>query len=185
MKYKVIGWTDYDNTLFEDAPASDAAVHAIVDDIQKNGYLFSGWEHQECLYGAPVLNDGKRRVFSQRGFGAIMAMAHENNDKYGYSLYAFGLNPDAVKMPSQSPPSGYTPEGPLSEEFSLALSKEEYARAQISGEISMPDIPSLRYIDKGDTLLVSAEGISSLHAVEDAERTMIDGVYTLKIRIRR
>ena len=85
MKYKVIGWTFSDNHNIEDAPLSFAARHAIVDEIKAHGYLFSGEDHQDALYGCPVLNDGKKRACSQRGFAGIMAEAQAAMDKLDVS----------------------------------------------------------------------------------------------------
>ena len=101
MEYKVIGWTEYDNDLIEDGENDDAAVEAIVADIREHGYRFSGYAHQEFLCGAPVLNDEKKRVFSQRNFGALMAVAHgmTAND---YPLFAFELPKSKSVMPDLS-----------------------------------------------------------------------------------
>lgn len=43
MKYKVIGWNYYENEDIEDGDYSDAAYHAIIDDVRANGYCFSGY----------------------------------------------------------------------------------------------------------------------------------------------
>lgn len=183
MKYKVIGWTDYDNNLFSDGELSEAAVNAIVDDIRKNGYYFSGFDHQERLYGAPVLNDGKRRVFSQRGFGAVMAMAYDTEGEYAYSLYAFAVKPDRCVMPTIEAKVGYKPEEDLAEEFELCLSEEDYTAALADGAIKTEDTPPLRMIDKGDTLIISSTGAHHRHRVIWAERTGVGEGRILKIGI--
>ena len=92
MKYKVIGWTYGDDYEF---PTSQEQIgfaerNAIIDEIKKHKYLFSGWHHQESWENCvPILNDGKKREFSQRGWGGVMAEAYDNFDDYGYSIYTF------------------------------------------------------------------------------------------------
>ncbi len=99
MKLKVVGWTyDYDG-CFEEAQDSFAAQAAIIDEIRANGYMFSGWNHQETENCVPVLSDGKMRCYSQRGWGGIMAEAWENGNTMGYARYAFFDN--AVKAPPE------------------------------------------------------------------------------------
>ena len=182
MKYKVIGWTDYDNSLFSDGELSDAAVNAIVDDIRENGYLFSGFDHQERLYGAPVLNDGKRRVFSQRGFGAVMAMAYAEEGDYAYSLYSFAVKPDRCKMPDIDAEVGYKPDYDLTEDFEIELGVAEYEAALASSEITVDDRDYLRMIDHGDRLHLLVVGECHIHNVISAERTRIDDTTVLKVR---
>jgi hypothetical protein len=60
VKYKVIGWTYYENEEFEPVYCSEAGMEAIIDDIREHGYEFSGCNHQGHDSGAPVLNDGKK-----------------------------------------------------------------------------------------------------------------------------
>ena len=79
MKYKVIGWTYYDDNeiLYSGNTIGFAERNAIIDEIRKHRYLFSGWHHQESWEGVvPVLNDGKKRCYSQRGWGGVMAKTY-------------------------------------------------------------------------------------------------------------
>lgn len=76
MKIKVVGWTQYDLHEFDEGDSGWAVRMAVVDDIRKNGYLFSGYAHQEYSNCAPVFNDGKMRRFSQRGFADMIARRH-------------------------------------------------------------------------------------------------------------
>ena len=69
MKYKVIGWTYYDNSeiLSSGNTIGFAERNAIIDEIRKHKYLFSGWQHQENWDGVvPILNDGKKRCSGDR-----------------------------------------------------------------------------------------------------------------------
>ena len=43
MKYRVVGWTEYDNPNVPMESCSPAAMQAILRDIRENGYLFTGW----------------------------------------------------------------------------------------------------------------------------------------------
>ena len=184
MKYRVIGWTDYDNDLFEDGEISFAVLYTIADDIRKNGYVFSGFDHQERLYGAPVLNDGKRRAFSQRSFGAVMAEAYKLEGDYAYSLYAFEVNPEKLKMPTLAAEVGFKPEGDLSENFPISLSLDGYKETLTKGVIVIEDIDRLRFIDKGDRVLINAGDTIYTHDVVCVERSRLDGKAMIKIEIK-
>ena len=92
MKYRVIGWTYYeDNDVLEKkGTIGFAERNAIIDEIRKHKYLFSGWHHQESWNGVvPILNDGKKRCYSQRGWGGVMAEAYGYMEDYDYSLFSF------------------------------------------------------------------------------------------------
>ena len=91
MKYRVVGWTDYES---DEVPETHGCIgfaerNAIIDEIRKNGYLFSGWEHQESWDCVPILNDGKKRTFSQRGWGGLMAEAYGHLGSYDYAAFTF------------------------------------------------------------------------------------------------
>ena len=47
MKYKVIGWTNYENYDILDSKNTIgfAESNAIIAEIRKHKYLFSGWHH--------------------------------------------------------------------------------------------------------------------------------------------
>lgn len=155
MKYKVIGWTFSDNHNIEDAPFSFAARHAIVDEIKAHGYLFSGEDHQDALYGCPVLNDGKKRACSQRGFAGMMAEARGETDTYAYSKYMFGIKRSAVVAPkSEVDKSAILPQDELVESFEIELGETAYYSALQTGEIVLGDLPALRFVDSGDTLVL-------------------------------
>ena len=103
MKLKVIGWTSYDDNTYEAVEATNAIYNAVLDEVVKNDYLFSGYHHQEYDYCCPVLNTGKRVLFSQRGFGGLMAEAHGYNGVYDYSLFAYpvDMDPKHFRLPTQ------------------------------------------------------------------------------------
>lgn len=154
MKYKVIGWTYYDNHAIEEGRNTWAARNAIVDEIKKHGYVFTGYDHQERDNCVPVLNDGRLRRFSQRGFGDIMAEAHGCTGSMDYSLFSFGFEDETQLV---LPENTYTAEGRaprtnLNERFKLSVTKEVFASAAGGAEIKLDDLPELRYLDEGDTL---------------------------------
>lgn len=155
MKYRVVGWTGYDDISIEDSgnTIGFAERHAVIDDIKKNGYLFSGYDHQEMWDCAPVLNDGKKRCFSQRGWGGVMAEAHGYFGAYDYSLFAFGINEEYAKRPNNTfCTEDFTPEENLSEHFEIEVDEGIFALAERRNPFFLPDLAELRFIDAGDTL---------------------------------
>ena len=160
MKWKVIGWTYYENYLVEDEESSDAVVFAIIDEIKKNGYLFSGYDHQERFNCVPVMNDGKKRTFSQRTFGNIMAIAHGYTGRYDYSLFSFGIREESLVIPNDSfNEYTFVPEKDMNEEFLLNYSDISFVEEDGKKKIKIPDFESLRYLDKGDTLIIKKDDV--------------------------
>ena len=73
MKYKVVGWTDYDYNGFKEMPSFNMhAYMTLVREIREKGYRISGYDHQErgCV---PVINTGEIVRMTQRGSSAQMA----------------------------------------------------------------------------------------------------------------
>ncbi len=157
MKYKVIGWTEYDDISFREGRNTDAAVNAIIDDIKANGYCFSGYAHQEMTCGAPILNDGKIRRFGQRDWGAVMARAHGRMRYMDYSNYAFSFGygeeelPDFEKWISTD---NLNVETELNETFTIEVSDAEFDKLSGGGEFETDDTTALRFADVGDTLVL-------------------------------
>lgn len=183
MKIKVVGWTEYDSSEFKEGENTSAVRMALIDEIKNNGYLFSGYDHQERSNCAPVFNDGKMRRFSQRGFGGIMAEAHGNNNPMGYAMYMFGLEPSACSFPKNEIFKGdFQVEKNLNEIFILevdenflknALNLEHITIGNISyteKTIKIEDLPELKYIDKGDTLIFKSNGKSLAFSILDVKR---------------
>ena len=173
MKLKVLGWTYYDDYDFEEGTNGWAATNAVIDDIKEHGYLFSGEDHQEHSCCAPILNDGKIHRFSQRGFGGIMAEAHGYTKRMDYSLFAFGINPDAAVYPTREI-SCYDDLrsqvcNHLAEKFCVNVCAETFNLAQ-SGAITLDDLPELRYLDVGDTLILRCNGQKAAFEVSDVNR---------------
>ena len=132
MKYRVIGWTNYDDESVPDKAGclGFAERNAIIDDIRKNGYLFSGWDHQEMWDCTPILNDGKKRCYSQRSWGGIMAEAYGDMGDYDYALYTFSesIKREKCVRPRGFRLDGFTPETDLNEHFEIAVEQSCWQR---------------------------------------------------------
>lgn len=175
MKYRVIGWTHYDDPEFEDENCSESALQAIIEDIRKNGYLFTGYDHQETYDCAPVLNDGKRRCFSQRSFGGIMARAHGDFSRMGYATYAFDWytgddREDNIILPKNNVNfATFVPETDLNEELSTTVTEEEFEAAK-TGRLIILDREELKFIDAGDTLTLKCGDKTASYDITVFER---------------
>lgn len=175
MKYRVVGWVYYDDPSFEDEDCNESALQAIIEDIRKNGYLFTGYDHQETFDCAPVLNDGKRRCFSQRGFGGVMAKAHGDYSRMGYSRYAFDWYTGSDEKDDRVFPNDHTnwidfvPETDLNEELTATVTAEEFDAAK-SGELIILDREDLKFIDIGDTLVLKCGDMTASYTVKGFER---------------
>ncbi len=137
--------------MFEEGEASFAAQAAIIDDIREHNYLFSGYDHQEARYGAPVLNDGRIRNFTRRGFGELMAEAYGYDSLFNYSRFTDRFPVSEDRLPSERYVDGecefMAPEE-LAEEFILEDGEYNFDEKTVITD----DLDKLRYIDKGDTV---------------------------------
>lgn len=171
MKYRVVGWTYYDDPDVESAECDEAAYWAIVRDVREHGYEFTGWDHQELYGGAPVLNDGFKRLFSQRDFGQIMAYAHGDYSRMGYASYAFqdffGRHKSVMPSADRSyDPDSFTPEQDLCESVTYAVSRTPFEMARACRSLDLPvDEPALQTLGDGDTLTLTCEGETEVYRV--------------------
>ncbi len=158
MKVRVVGWTHYGDSRFESDGITYAEMEAIVDDIKENGYMFTGMHHQGCKYCVPVLNDGKKRTFSERGFGKIMARGHDVFRSGGYVDYAFnwGYSDEELKMPGEEREikEAFEPETDLNEEFEIQVTKEQFDEIRASLKLTFSHEHKYRYMSCGDYLVV-------------------------------
>ena len=170
MKLRVVGWVNNGEEVEQGKPGW-AARHAIIDEIKKNGYLFSGWAHQEGYGLAPVLNDGKMYCYSQRVWGGIMAEAHGYTGKMDYAKFAFMMESEKEKKPEVNfDPETFVPETDLNEKFDLKVGKDTLDIAKAKGQIRLYDNPALRYLDGGDTLVLVGEEKKVEYVVETVDR---------------
>ena len=170
MKLRVVGWAWYDDDLPQ-GNVSWAARNAIIDDIKKNDYLFSGLSHQEALDCAPVLNDGKIYRFSQQGWGDVMAEAHGFFGRKDYARFSFGINEEKEVRPLlRFDEDNFIPETDLSEKFTLCVNPSVFRSAQKTAEIKLEVLHKLRYLDKGDNLELICGEDKAEYKVESVER---------------
>lgn len=168
MKYRVIGWTNYDDSSIKTSnkPMGYAERNAIIDDIRKNKYLFTGWHHQESWKNCvPVLNDGEKREFSQRGWGSLMAEAYGYLGNYDYSLFTFqeSIRSESLSFPRETCNIRNLVFSPIEKEhFDVDVNIELFQIAKNNNYFYLEDLEELRYIDKNDKI--------TLHCGEE-ERT--------------
>lgn len=86
MKLRVVGWVTYCAQI-EAGEVTWAVRNAIIDEIKKHGYKFSGSSHQDNSYCTPVLNNGKMYRFSTRGWGGLMAEAYGYTGCMDYTMF--------------------------------------------------------------------------------------------------
>ncbi len=169
MKWRIVGWTEYDDCFVECEDASYAATNVVIDEIKKKGYCFSGWAHQEMTNGAPVFNDGKKRLFSARTFGGLMANAHGYNGPMDYSLFAFQMKKEELPPRIASfRGESFVPETELCEEFTIEVDEKTLETAMTEGKYVCEECDALRYIDEGDTLTLKCGEKSYSKKVIDA-----------------
>ena len=171
MKYRVVGWTDWES---DRVPESEGTIgfaerNAIIDDIVKHGYSFSGYDHQELDCCAPVLNDGRKRCYSQRGWGGVMAEARGMTGDYDYAAFSFDTCQGGKRPCDEFDPYSFEAEDELNEEFSVEVDEGIFKRAERS-PFYLEDLESLRYIDKGDVLTLTCGEEKMTYLVEDIDR---------------
>ncbi len=182
MKYKVIGWTWYDNELIEEMDYSESATEAVIEDIRASGYLFSGMHHQDHPRCAPVLNNGKKLLFTQRSFGGVMAKAYGKTSRMSYAEYAFDwhFGIDDEESPYKFPSDERVFKGEadtslveenLSEQFEYEATKEDFDKALEKGELEfIYESPKYRFMDTGDTILIKCGGEEGLFEITSLAR---------------
>ena len=181
MKLRVVGWVA-PYAVTEQGEATWAVRNAIIDEIRKHGYEFSGPAHGEsgCT---PVLNNGKKYLFSTRGWADVMAEAQGFTGSMDYMRYYMPLDnekcPDTslnefdyVSVEDMDESLSFfndevdeeyredllntsrflQPETDLNERMELKVTREVLDGAERNGKVIVPVLPELRYLDAGDTL---------------------------------
>ncbi len=97
MKYKVIGWTNYEDTTYPAFEAKDYETLcgvriALIEEILEHDYAFSGEDHHYVKGCVPVLNTGEVILMGQRGWGSVMAQAYGENNDDGYAYAKWFLS---------------------------------------------------------------------------------------------
>ena len=177
MKKYVIGWTHFDNEKIEEADCGYSDNAAIIDDIRAHGYSFSGYAHQELDGGAPVMNDGRVRRFSRRIWGNTMAHAHDSLDPYDYTMWAEAFEtkeaelrgmPSADRWIKKAPPT--IPPEELYETFRFETDERRLEFALNYRIFNAENKKELRYIDLGDTVILTVDNRDTAFTVTDIER---------------
>ncbi len=178
MKYKVIGWTYYDDNEILDSgnTIGFAERNAIIDEIRKHRYLFSGWHHQESWNGVvPVLNDGKKRCYSQRGWGGVMAEAYGKMGDYDYASFTFHQSIDGSRLrfaPDDFNIFDYEPQVVENEDFFVEVNAGLFEIAKTSNPFYLDDLDELRFIDKNDTITLRCGDEQMTFVVKDIDRDL-------------
>ncbi len=96
MKYEIIDWVGGYDSVPPEGEVTFAKRNRLIDEIRREGYLFSGEDHQDEYPCVPVFNDGTRYETSRRGWGRIMAEAYHRYGLYDYSLFTenFSIPPE-------------------------------------------------------------------------------------------
>ncbi len=181
MRYRVVGWTCAFNEELEEGETSESVEQAIIADIREHGWDLCGMDHAYGSFGVPVFNDGKMRVYSERVFGAIMAIAKGDLSPDGYIDYAFAWDDDwfsekAKPLPGEVcpfDPQGFVPETDLNEEFFISVD-EDFLKDAEEGRIIVAEAEVLARIDKGDTLVLNVSHNSYRFLVTGVERGWIE-----------
>lgn len=176
MKLEVIGWTYYDDFTYEEGPVDEASYNAVLDEVVKRGYLFTGWHHQESLDCAPVLNDGKIRRFSARSWGGLMARSQGMTGKFDYSAYAFYTgfsDEESFKFPGSeaflNEEKILTPEE-LREEYTVKTNGSYLSKIGKLLNRTLPDLPEYRYMAEGDVIVFKCGKAERRYMIKNFEK---------------
>ena len=92
---KIVGWTNFEceyPTRNVQGPETREIVQLIGDEVVKNGYAFSGQDHQNAEAGVPVFSDGTCLRASMRAWGQIMAAIYSSVDEVDLSYMDFYMD---------------------------------------------------------------------------------------------
>ena len=85
-EFKIVGFTSYDSAYLTAQILEEEFPHVfdlVVEEIKKNGYCFSGEDHQNHERTVPIFANGTVLRCSMRLWAQMMAEAH-NGDKNSY-----------------------------------------------------------------------------------------------------
>ncbi len=171
MKYRVVGWATYDDLSLEDGEITEEVCQAVIDNIKENGYLFTGWNHQESLDCAPVLNDGKIRRFSQRTFGGLMARAHGYYGDMDYAKFMFGMNyEDCVFPRDYFAFDEFVPEIGETRDYFYETDEKTFLEAKKNLAIKIPNEEAFRYIHPLDAFILTCGEKREVYMVKTVKR---------------
>ena len=169
MKYKVIGWTNALNKEIEECDYSIATYNVIFDDIVKNGYRFTGCTHQNHDLGVPVLNDGKKRTFSERTWGMLMSSIYKDNDYVTYAYADFDGVIDEILPPVELQITNKVLmiDENIKEEFIIEVDETTFKLAKDEHLIHQFKNQENRYLEAGDKITLIYKEQKSSYFVRD------------------
>lgn len=184
MKLKVIGWTDYDNYDLVDYSDSnyeieDAEYMVIYNEVRKNKYLFSGSDHQNLDTGVPVLNNGKKVLFSMREWASLMESIYDKNGTLSYMdfmtyidyYYSDGQLPESKIPDKKFDIESFNTEYLENDHYYLDVSKELFEYAKNNNPFYIEDLINLEYIAKNDVLTLKYNSEELTVLVENVKRS--------------
>ena len=130
--YYVLGWTTYDEDDFVDGTVgmvghggNKEMDEAVANDILCHDYVFTGTDHQDGAYCAPVLNDYRVVRYSTRHFGRVMAKGQGLDPDKEYLTYAWDAlwSDDDLRV---FPPETLTYENPAPPQYAFSLSPDSF-----------------------------------------------------------
>ena len=98
MKVRVVGWVA-PYAVIEEGEVTWAVRNAIIDELRKHGYVFSGPTQGDSHDCTPVLNNGKKYLFSTRGWADIMAEAQGYTGSMDYMRFYMPLGYENEVLP--------------------------------------------------------------------------------------
>ena len=99
---KLVGWVSFDSEypmLRRSNEEYAEMLRMVFEDIEANGYVFSGEEHQNSLSGMPLFSDGTCLRMSMRFWAKLMADFYVKEDGSSYSYMDFYMSLDDSKLP--------------------------------------------------------------------------------------
>ncbi|MDE6240827.1 MAG: hypothetical protein K2M08_00210 [Anaeroplasmataceae bacterium] len=127
MRYEIIGWVDSEECDYPKHKDITAPVDAvIIKEIRNHGYFFGGDAHERFC---PLLNDGTYVRYSWRGWGRVMALAHEGKEMdYMMAYMDDMIDPSDRKYPEPKDidDSRIAPKESLAEIFGMHLNEDMF-----------------------------------------------------------
>lgn len=92
---EIVGWTYFEDKYPSKKMTQEEiqyALRLVATEIVKNGYKFSGEEHQNSFTGVPVFSDGTCFRASMRSWGMIMASLYRDSEGNNLSYMDFYMS---------------------------------------------------------------------------------------------
>jgi len=187
MKREVIDWTWYESKEFKNGgEATPAQIFAIIQEIKDKKYFFVGEDHQDGNNTVPVLSNGKKYLFTRRGWGKLMAIATNHFGPYDYASYTDIVSRDYFKY-RKKPSNNDIAQGTkvkklsiLNETFKIEVKEDEFLSILESEKIGLPYEKPYGFLDKNDFVVLKTNKKHKKFKVKKVEanyNTMMITVY--------